>query len=113
MFDLKKIRKDFPILETGIIYLDSAASSLTPEPVLHKMLEFYRRYRANVERGIHRLSQTASEEYERAHEKVTDFINAKSDSEIIMTQNTTEGINIIANGLNWKRGGLLIKCIRV
>ncbi|KPV63897.1 MAG: putative cysteine desulfurase 2 [Candidatus Bathyarchaeota archaeon BA1] len=103
MFNVEKVRKDFPILETGIIYLDSTASSLTPEPVLQRMLEFYRQYRANVERGIHRLSQRASEEYERARTKVADFINAKSKSEIIMTRNTTEGINTIANGLNWKR----------
>ncbi len=58
--DVKKIRRDFPILETGIIYLDNAASSLTPEPVLGKMLEFYHEYRANVERGVYQLSQRAS-----------------------------------------------------
>jgi cysteine desulfurase/selenocysteine lyase len=72
------------------------------------MLEFYRQYRANVERGIHRLSQKASEEYERAHLKVAEFINAKSDAEIIMTRNTTEGINIIANGLKWKKGEKIV-----
>ncbi len=104
MLNVKQIRKDFPILETGIIYLDSAASSLTPEPVLQKMLEFYRKYRGNVGRGIHRLSVKASEEYEKVHGKVADFINAKSKSEIIMTRNTTEGINIVARGLNWKKG---------
>jgi len=104
MLNVEQIRKDFPILETAIIYLDSAASSLTPEPVLQKMLEFYRQYRGNVGRGIHRLSVKASEEYERAHAKVADFINAKSKSEIIMTRNTTEGINIVASGLNWKKG---------
>jgi cysteine desulfurase/selenocysteine lyase len=103
MLNVEKIRKDFPILKSGIIYLDSAASSLTPEPVLEKMLEFYHQYRANVDRGIHRLSQQASEEYEHAHAKVADFINAKSDSEIIMTRNTTEGTNIIASGLKWKK----------
>jgi len=108
LLNVQEVRKDFPILETGVIYLDSAASSLTPEPVLQKMLEFYRQYRANVERGVHHLSQKASEEYERAHTKVAHFINAKSDSEIIMTRNTTEGINIISNGLNWKRGDKII-----
>lgn len=104
MLNVKEVRRDFPILETGIIYLDSAASSLTPEPVLQKVLEFYRHYRANVGRGIHRLSQRASEEYERARKKVADFINAKSENEIIMTRNTTEGINLIARGLEWKKG---------
>lgn len=91
-----------------MIYLDNTASSLTPEPVLQKMLEFYRQYRANVERGIHRLSQKASEEYEQAHAKVADFINARSDSEIVMVRNTTEGINLIANGLNWKKGDKIV-----
>lgn len=108
MLNVEQIRKDFPILETGIIYLDSAASSLTPEPVLRKMLEFYREYRGNVGRGIHRLSVKASEEYERAHAKVADFINAKSESEIIMTRNTTEGINIVASGLNWKKSDKIV-----
>jgi len=106
--NVQEVRGDFPILNSGIIYLDNAASSLTPEPVIQKMLEFYRKYRANVERGIHRLSQKASEEYEFAHTKVAQFINAKSDSEIVMTRNTTEGINIISNGLNWKRGDKIV-----
>ncbi|UCE28675.1 MAG: cysteine desulfurase [Candidatus Bathyarchaeota archaeon] len=108
MLNVQKVRKDFPILKTGVIYLDSTASSLTPEPVLDKMLEFYHEYRANVERGVHHLSQKASEEYECAHAKVAHFINAKSDSEIIMTRNTTEGINTIANGLDWKRGDKIV-----
>jgi cysteine desulfurase/selenocysteine lyase len=108
LVNVQKIRKDFPILETGVIYLDSSATSLTPEPVLQKMLEFYRQYRANVERGIHRLSQKASEEYERARAKVADFVNAKSDSEIVMTRNATAGINMIANGLNWKKGDKVV-----
>jgi cysteine desulfurase/selenocysteine lyase len=111
LLDVEKIRKDFPILKTGIIYLDSTASSLTPEPVLQKMLEFYREYRGNVGRGIHRLSVKASEEYEQAHEKVADFINAKSTSEIIMTRNTTEGINIIASGLQWKKGDKIVTSV--
>ena len=108
MLNVQDVRKDFPILETGVIYLDSAATSLTPEPVLQKMLEFYHQYRANVERGIHRLSQKASEEYERVRAKVADFINAKSESEIILTRNATAGINMIANGLNWKKGDKVV-----
>ncbi len=111
MLDVEQIRKDFPILKTGIIYLDSTASSLTPEPVLQKMLEFYRQYRGNVGRGIHRLSVKASEEYEQAHAKVADFINAKSESEIVMTRNTTEGINIVASGLNWKKGDKIVTSV--
>jgi len=108
VLNVRKIRQDFPILESGIIYLDNAASSLTPEPVIQKMLEFYHQYRANVERGVHRLSQRASEEYELAHTKIANFINAKSPSEVIMTRNTTEGINIVSNGLNWKRGDKIV-----
>ncbi|MFQ6065142.1 MAG: aminotransferase class V-fold PLP-dependent enzyme [Candidatus Bathyarchaeia archaeon] len=111
MFNVEKLRKDFPILKTGIVYLDSAASSLTPEPVLEKMFEFYHEYRANVERGVHRLSQRASEEYEGVHSRVADFIDARSDSEIVMTRNTTEGINMIANGLKWKRGDKIVTSI--
>jgi len=108
LLNVQKIRKDFPILEKGVIYLDNTASSLTPEPVLQKMLEFYRQYRANVGRGIHSLSQKASEEYELARAKVVEFINAKSETEIIMTRNTTEGINLVANSLNWKKGDKIV-----
>ncbi|MDH5391158.1 MAG: cysteine desulfurase [Candidatus Bathyarchaeota archaeon] len=103
MLDAKRIRRDFPILDSGIIYLDNAASSLTPEPVIQKMLEFYHNYRANVERGIHRFSQKASEEYEKAHAKVADFINAESETEIILTRNATEAINLVASGLTWEK----------
>ena len=95
-------------MQTGVIYMDSAASSLTPEPVLEKMTEFYHRYRANVDRGIHQLSQKASEEYESAHRKVARFIDARSEEEIIMTRNTTEGLNIVANGLKWKKGDKIV-----
>jgi len=111
VLNVNEIRKDFPILKTGIIYLDSTASSLTPEPVLERMLEYYREYRANVERGVHRLSVKASEEYEGARKKVADFINAKSISEIIMTRNTTEGTNLVASGLNWKKGDKIVTSV--
>ncbi len=105
--DEKKIRADFPILAKGVIYLDSCASSLTPEPVLGKMLEYYRDYRANIERGVYKFSQRASEEYDRARVKVADFINAR-ESEIVFTKNSTEAINIVANSLNWKRGDKIV-----
>ncbi|MEM1981291.1 MAG: aminotransferase class V-fold PLP-dependent enzyme, partial [Candidatus Hadarchaeales archaeon] len=93
---VEEIREDFPILASGIIYLDNASTSLTPEPVLRKMLEFYREYRANVGRGIHRLSRRAGEELSEAREKVRKFIGARSEGEIIFTKNTTEGINLVA-----------------
>jgi cysteine desulfurase/selenocysteine lyase len=108
LLHVKKIRQDFPILDSGIIYLDNAASSLTPEPVIQKMLEFYHNYRANVDRGIHRFSQKASEEYEKTHAKVADFINAESETEIILTRNATEAINLVASGLNWNKGDKIV-----
>jgi cysteine desulfurase/selenocysteine lyase len=106
--NLTKIRRDFPILKTGIIYLDNAASSLTPEQVLDQMLEYYHSYRANIHRGIHQLSQKASNEYANARTKISAFINSKSEEEIILTKNTTEGINIIARGLNWRKGDRIV-----
>ena len=108
MLDVEKIRGDFPILNSGIVYFDNAASSLTPERVIQKMVEFYREYRANVERGVHKLSQKASREYEEAHAKAARLINASSSSEIIMTKNATEGINLVANGINWRKGDTIV-----
>lgn len=110
MLNVQRIRQDFPILKSGIIYLDNAASSLTPEPVLEKMLEFYREYRANIGRGVHRLAQRASEEYESARRKVANFINAQP-YELIMTRNATEGINIVASGLKWRRNDKIVTSI--
>ena len=100
----RKLRKDFPILEQSIIYMDTAASSLTPEPVLRKMLEFYHEYRANVGRGVFSWTLRATEEYESARKNISSFIGARTKDEIIFTRNTTEGINMVANGLKWKRG---------
>lgn len=111
MFDVENVRQDFPILKKGIIYFDSAASSLTPEQVLQKMLEFYHDYRANVDRGIHKLSQDASEEFGKAKSRVANLVNAKSENEIIVTKNTTEGINIVANGIRWKKGDKIVTSI--
>jgi cysteine desulfurase/selenocysteine lyase len=108
LLDVDKIRLDFPILQTGIIYMDSASTSLTPEPVLSKIMEFYREYRANVGRGVHRLSRKASDEYDLAHRKIAEFLNARNEEEVIMTRNTTEGLNIIANGLRWSRGDKVV-----
>ncbi len=108
MLNAEKIRQDFPILDSDIIYLDNAASSLTPEQVLQKIMDFYHNYRANVDRGIHRLSQKASEEYEKNHAKVADLINAKSETEVVFTRNATEAINLVANGLKWKKGDKIV-----
>ncbi|MFN4133448.1 MAG: aminotransferase class V-fold PLP-dependent enzyme [Candidatus Hadarchaeales archaeon] len=106
--EIESIRRDFPIISSGIIYMDNAASSLTPEPVIQKILEFYREYRANVERGIHRLSVKATAELEEAREKIRKFLNARNPSEIVFTKNTTEALNIIANGVEWKKGQRIV-----
>ncbi len=109
--DVKTIRKDFPILNKGIMYLDSAASSLTPEQVVLKEMEFYREYRANVERGVHRFSQEASEEYEKAHEKAARFIGAPSSANVAMVKNTTEGINLVANSQDWRKDDKIVTTV--
>ncbi len=101
-----EIKTDFPILNE-IIYMDSASTSLTPEPVLNAVLKYYREYNANVGRGVHRLSQVASQKYKDAHRKVADFIGA-NEEEVIFTKNTTEAINTVANGLKWKTGDKVV-----
>ncbi len=106
MLDVAKIRSDFPILKTGLVYLDSAASSLTPEQVVQAEIDYYHKYRANIHRGLHKPSTTASEKYDEAREKVARFINADRD-EIVFTKNTTEGINLVANAIDWKHGDLV------
>ena len=101
-----EIKTDFPILK-DIIYMDSASTSLTPEPVLNAVLKYYREYNANVGRGVHRLSQVASQKYKDAHRKVADFIGA-NEEEVIFTKNTTEAINTVASGLKWKTGDKVV-----
>ncbi len=109
--DVKSIREDFPILKQGLIYLDSAASSLTPEQVVLKEMEYYRNYRANVERGVHRWSQKASEEYEHAHEEAAKFIGAPSKANVAMLRNTTEAINLVANSQEWKKTDKIVTSV--
>jgi cysteine desulfurase/selenocysteine lyase len=111
LLNVDAIRGDFPILDKGVIYLDSAASSLTPEQVVLKEMEFYRGYRANVERGVHRWSQQASQEYEGAHEEVARFINASGLENVAMLRNTTEGINLVANSFDWKKGDKIVTTV--
>lgn len=101
-----EIKTDFPILN-DIIYMDSASTSLTPEPVLIAVSKYYREYNANVGRGVHRLSQVASQKYKDAHRKIADFIGA-NEEEVIFTKNTTEAINTVASGLRWKKGDKVV-----
>ena len=104
MFDIKEIRDQFPILNQQVngkplIYLDNAASSQKPISVLETWQNYYEEINANVHRGIHTLSQLATEEMENSRKKVQHFINAKHDYEVIFTRGTTEGINLIAYSL--------------
>jgi cysteine desulfurase/selenocysteine lyase len=101
---LERIRKDFPIFERRvrgkpIIYFDNAATSQKPRQVIQAMRDFYEKYCANVHRGIHSLSQEASEIYEAAHDKVARFLGARGREEIVFTKNVTEAINLVAYSL--------------
>ena len=101
MFDIQKIREDFPILSRMVynkplVYLDNAATTQKPLCVLDAMREEYLNVNANVHRGVHYLSQQATDLHEEARETVRRFINAPSTSEIIFTRGTTEGLNLVA-----------------
>ncbi|WP_297421180.1 cysteine desulfurase [Thermococcus sp.] len=91
------VRKDIP-LTIEVIYFDNTATSLTPKPVIEAMDDYYLRYRANVHRGVHRLSQMATHKYEESRKIVADFINAEF-GEIVFTKNTSESLNLVALGL--------------
>lgn len=102
--DIEKIRKDFPILERDIdgkplVYLDNAATSQAPQCVVDAIDEMYHCHRANVHRGVHTLSQEATDRVEATREKVRSFIGAGSIEEVIFTRGTTEGINLVASSL--------------
>ncbi len=107
MLDAKKIRADFPILDQEIypgvplVFLDSAASSQKPLPVIEAMDKYYRKYHANVHRGIHRLSEEATTAYEGARKKVAKFINAPDSAQVIYVRNATEALNLVA--YSWGR----------
>ncbi|QDP85259.1 cysteine desulfurase [Chryseobacterium sp. SNU WT5] len=101
MFDIQNIRNQFPILSQTVngkplIYLDNGATSQKPISVIESWEKYYKEINANVHRGIHTLSQLATEEMEVSRRKVQKFINAKNDFEVIFTKGTTEGINLIA-----------------
>lgn len=103
ILDPARVRADFPILErtvgdgTPLVYLDNAATTQTPQPVIDALVEYYTHTNANVHRGIHHLSQEASIAYEAAHDRIAEFIGAPGGrEEIIFTKNTTESINLVA-----------------
>lgn len=105
VFDVNTIRKDFPILERKVngkplIYFDNAATSQTPKQVIDVIVDYYSNYNANIHRGVHALSQEATDAYEQARAKIQKHFNAKHAYEIIFTSGTTHGINLVANGFS-------------
>ena len=102
MLDIEKIRKDFPILSREIygrplVYLDNGATTQKPLCVLDAMRDEYLNVNANVHRGVHWLSQQATDLHEAARETVRKFVNARSTSEIVFTRGTTESLNLVAS----------------
>ena len=94
--DVAAIRKDFPIFETGIAYLDSANTSQRPKQVTGAMLEYFEKFNSNIHRAAYRIAEEATVRYEATREKVRAFINAASTKEIVYTRGTTEAINLVA-----------------
>ncbi len=105
MLDVKKIRADFPILNREVngkplVYLDNAATSQTPQQVIDVIVDYYQNYNANIHRGVHALSQEATDKYEQARQKIQKHFNAAKPYEIIFTSGTTHSINLVANGFS-------------
>ena len=103
MLDIQKIRADFPLLSQQIngkplVYFDNGATSQKPQVVIDAIVDYYSRYNANIHRGVHTLSQLATDAYEQARNKIQHHFNAKHNYEIIFTSGTTESINLVANG---------------
>lgn len=105
IFNVEATRKDFPILNRTVngkplIYLDNAATSQTPQQVIDVIVDYYSNYNANIHRGVHSLSQEATDAYEQSRIKIQKHFNAKQSHEIIFTSGTTHGINLVANGFS-------------
>jgi cysteine desulfurase / selenocysteine lyase len=103
MFDVQKIRAQFPILSQTVngkplVYFDNGATSQKPQVVIDSIVDYYSNYNANIHRGVHTLSQLATDAYEQARTKIQKHFNAKQSYEIIFTSGTTESINLVANG---------------
>jgi len=109
-WDVEAVRREFPILEQRVhgkplVYLDSAASAQKPRAVIDKEREVYERYYANVHRGVHRLSQLATDAYEKARGTVRQFLNARDTREIVFLRGTTEAINLVAQTYGRRKVG--------
>ena len=105
MFDIDKIRAEFPILKRTVngkplVYFDNAATSQTPQIVIDAIVDYYSNYNANIHRGVHTLSQEATDKYEEARLKLQRHFNASKSHEIIFTSGTTHSINIVATGFS-------------
>ena len=103
MINPEEIRARFPVLDQEVnghplIYLDNAATTQKPDTVIKSVTEYYEKDNSNVHRGIHTLSQRASDDYDESREKIRDLLGAKEAEEIIFVRGTTEGINLVANG---------------
>jgi cysteine desulfurase/selenocysteine lyase len=103
MLEINKIRQDFPILNKQVngkplVYFDNAATSQTPQQVIDVIVDYYSNYNANIHRGVHTLSQEATDKYEAARKTIQNHFNAKNAYEIILTSGTTHSINLIASG---------------
>jgi len=110
-YDVAAVRKDFPIFETGIAYLDSANTSQRPRQVTDAMMEYFTKFNSNIHRAAYRIAEEATVRYEATREKVRAFINAASTKEIIYTRGTTEAINLVAYAWgrrNVKAGDLIV-----
>ena len=109
-FPVHRYRADFPVLarkvrDKPLVYLDNAATAQKPRQVLETLDEYYRGYNSNIHRGVHTLSELATEAYEAARKKIQTFINAASHQEIIFVRGTTEGINLVAQSYGRSRLG--------
>ena len=105
VFDIQKIRQDFPILSKKVngyplVYFDNAATSQKPQVVIDSIVDYYSNYNANIHRGVHTLSQVATDAYELSRKKIRKHFNASKDCEIIFTSGCTHGINIVASGFS-------------
>jgi cysteine desulfurase/selenocysteine lyase len=107
MYDVERIRGDFPLLKEKVngkdlVYLDSGATSQKPIQVINAITDFYTKHNANVARGLHKLGEEATRQYEAVRFKTKDFINSKNEKEIVFTKNTTEAANIVMYGWGMK-----------
>jgi cysteine desulfurase/selenocysteine lyase len=106
-FDVERIRADFPILDLQVegkplVYLDNAASSQMPQPVIDRLVRYQTSQHANINRGVHYLSELATAEYESSRRRLQRFINAREDREVIFTSGTTDAINLVMHGYGRK-----------